>query len=736
MNTPPQESGAAGSAGNRELLAGTVERVTFHNPDNGFSVLRIKARGHPDQVTVVGSIPTINAGEFVQASGHWVVDRSYGRQFKAEFLRTAAPSTVKGIERYLASGLIKGIGEVYARKLVAAFGESVFDVIDRQPDRLRGVDGIGPKRAEAILAGWVEQKAIREIMVFLHQHGLGTSRATRIFRTYGAGALRVISENPYRLAEDIRGVGFRTADAIAARTGIEPTALIRRRAALRHILRQAVDEGHCALPEPDLMALSAQLLEAGTDAVAEALEAEVAEGALIRDDIDGTACVFLNPLHAAENQIARRLGRLRRGAPPWPPIDVEKAIPWVEDKLGIALADSQRQALATALRSKVVVVTGGPGVGKTTLMRALLRIVIAKRARVALAAPTGRAAKRLSESSGLEAKTVHRLLEVDARHGGFRRTAENPLECDLLVVDEVSMVDVPLMEALLTAVPDAAAVVLVGDADQLPSVGPGQVLADIIAAGVVPVVRLTEVFRQAAASRIIVNAHRIRRGEMPVADDGPGSDFRFVACDEADEGAAQIRRLIADEIPRHYGLDGKRDVQVLCPMNAGRLGARTLNLDLQAALNPPGAAAIERFGWRFAVGDKVIQVENNYDKDVYNGDLGLIAAINADDSEVVVNFDNRAIAYAFDELDQLALAYAITIHKAQGSEYPAVVVPITTQAYPMLQRRLLYTAITRGRRLVVVVGQMKAVAMAVKGERGGRRFSKLKAFLQQPSAPR
>lgn len=725
----------AGSAGNRELLAGTVERVTFHNPDNGFSVLRIKARGHPEQVTVVGSIPAINAGEFVQASGNWVVDRSYGRQFKAEFLRTAPPSTVKGIERYLASGLIKGIGEVYARKLVAAFGESVFDVIDRQPDRLRGVDGIGPKRAEAILEGWVEQKAVREIMVFLHQHGLGTSRAARIYRTYGAGALRVISENPYRLAEDIRGIGFRIADAIAARTGIEPTALIRRRAALRHVLRQAVDEGHCALPEPELMALSAQLLEAGTDAVAEALDAELAEGALIRDDIDGTACVFLNRLHAAEDAIARRLDRLRGGAPPWPPIEAGKAIPWVEDKLGIALADSQRQALATALRSKAVVVTGGPGVGKTTLMRALLRIVIAKRARVALSAPTGRAAKRLSESSGLEAKTIHRLLEVDARHGGFRRTADNPLDCDLLVVDEVSMVDVPLMEALLNAVPDAAAVVLVGDADQLPSVGPGQVLADIIAAGVVPVVRLTEVFRQAAASRIIVNAHRIRRGEMPVADDGPGSDFRFVACGEPEEGAAQIRRLIAEEIPRHYGLDGKRDVQVLCPMNAGRLGARTLNLDLQAALNPPGAAAIERFGWRFAVGDKVIQVENNYDKDVYNGDLGLIAAIDADDSEVVVTFDSRAIVYAFDELDQLALAYAITIHKAQGSEYPAVVVPITTQAYPMLQRRLLYTAITRGRRLVVVVGQMKAVAMAVKGERGGRRFSKLKAFLQRQSTP-
>lgn len=717
------------AAPDRENLAGLVERVTFHNEDSGFCVLRVKARGQRDLITVVGHAAAISAGEFVQASGRWVNDRTHGLQFRADFLRSAPPTTAEGIEKYLASGMIKGIGPIYAKALVKAFREQVFDVIEHKPERLQEVDGIGPKRADSIVAAWADQKAIREIMIFLHSHGVSTSRAVRIFKTYGADAIRLISENPYRLARDIRGIGFKSADQIAQKLGIEKTAMIRACAGIGYALTEAMDEGHCGLPRDELLIMAAALLEVPAEIIETALELELHDGDVVADSVDDSPCIFLAGLHRAERAIAGRLRTLATGSLPWPAIDAEKAIPWVETKAAITLAESQREAVRLALQSKLLVITGGPGVGKTTLVNSILKILTVKGVRIALAAPTGRAAKRLSESTGLEAKTIHRLLEADPVHGGFRRREDNTLECDLLVVDETSMIDVPLMHALLKAVPDQSALILVGDVDQLPSVGPGQVLADIIGSGAVPVVRLTEVFRQAAESRIIVNAHRINQGLMPEWVQDPASDFHFVECADPEDGVAKILQIVRERIPARYGLDSIRDIQVLCPMNRGGLGARSLNIDLQKALNPPGELRVERFGSTFAVGDKVMQVENDYDKEVYNGDLGVIRSIDPEASEMVIEFDGRPVTYGFGELDEIALAYATTIHKSQGSEYPAVVIPLTTQHYPMVQRNLLYTAVTRGKRLVVIVGQRKAMAIAVKGKQTRRRWSKLRELL-------
>ncbi len=579
-------------ASSSDHLAGTVERVTFHNEENGFSVLRVQARGRREPVTVVGHAASVSVGEFIQAEGAWVNDRVHGLQFSARRLASVAPTTVEGIEKYLGSGLIKGIGPHFARRLVDAFGTSVFDVIDQEPARLRSVDGIGRTRAARIVDAWKEQKAVRDIMVFLHSHGVGTSRAVRIFKTYGPDAIAIISENPYRLAADIRGIGFLTADKIASTLGIEKTAMIRARAGIGYTLSEATDDGHCGLPLSELMPAASRLLDIPEALVAEALDLELAAETVVRDTVNGGACVFLASLHAAERIIAARIRSLAAGGVPWKPIDADRAIPWVEARLSMSLARMQAEALRMAVRSKVFVITGGPGVGKTTLLNAILAVVGARGVRLALCAPTGRAAKRLSETTGVEAKTIHRLLEVDPKTGGFKRQESNPLACDLLVVDEMSMVDVPLMHALLRAVPPHAAVILVGDVDQLPSVGPGQVLADIIGSGAVPVVRLTEVFRQARESQIIVNAHRINHGEMPdAAPAGGATDFFFTEVDDPEQGAARLLQIVAERIPARFGLDPVRDVQVLCPMNRGALGARSLNVELQKLLNPGREAA-------------------------------------------------------------------------------------------------------------------------------------------------
>ena len=723
MKTEPKPS-------DRELLAGLVERVTYQNAENGFCVIRVKARGHRELITVVGHAAAISAGEWITAAGDWVNDRTHGQQFKARFLKTSAPTSVEGIEKYLASGMIRGIGPVYAKKLLRAFGEKVFDVIEAEPDRLREVDGIGPVRASRIVAAWAEQKVVREIMVFLHSHGVGTARAVRIYKTYGADAVQVMSENPYRLARDIRGIGFKTADAIAMKLGVDKTAMIRVRAGISYALTEAMDEGHCGLPSAELMPLAEKLLEVPQNLIGTALDLELADGTVIADRLGEIDCVFLASLHRAERAVAERLLTLTRGKLPWASIDPDKAIPWIERRTGLRLAESQKAAVAIALGSKVLVITGGPGVGKTTIVNAILRILAAKDVKLLLCAPTGRAAKRMNEATGFEAKTIHRLLEVDPKGGGFRRDTENPLDCDLLVVDETSMVDVLLMHALLKAVPDKAALLVVGDVDQLPSVGPGQVLADMIASAAVPVVRLTEVFRQAAKSQVIVNAHRINQGIIPdLRKPEAESDFYFVEADDPETAVPRIIELVSNRIPRRFGLDPIRDVQVLCPMNRGGVGARSLNIELQAALNPAGDRKVERFGWTFAPGDKVMQIENDYDKEVYNGDIGYVTSVEPDDGELTAIFDGRPVTYGFGELDALVPAYAATIHKSQGSEYPAVVIPVMTQHYTMLQRNLLYTGVTRGKRLVVLVGQKKAVAIAVRSVSGRRRWSKLREWL-------
>ncbi|MGI3213090.1 SF1B family DNA helicase RecD2 [Roseovarius tibetensis] len=713
-----------------EVLAGLVERVTFHSQESGFCVLRVKARGHRELVTTVGHAAMISAGEWVTASGVWINDRTHGLQFKAQFLRASAPSSIDGIEKYLGSGMIRGIGPVYARRLVKMFGKDVFDIIEATPERLREVEGIGPKRADKITSGWADQKVIREIMVFLHEHGVGTARAVRIFKTYGTDAVEVMSENPYRLARDIRGIGFRTADLIAEKLDIEKTAMIRVRAGISFALSEAMGDGHCGLPRGDLVGLAGKLLEVPTDLIESAMQEELDEGTVTADQVGDTDCIFLTGLYQAERGIADQIRRIKQGALPWPDIDADKALPWIEQKTGLSLADSQAEAIRLALKSKVMVITGGPGVGKTTIVNSILRILAAKSVKLLLCAPTGRAAKRMTEATGMEARTIHRLLEFDPKAFGFKRGEDSPLDCDLLVLDESSMVDVSLMQSLLKAVPGNAALLIVGDIDQLPSVGPGQVLADIISSGAVPVMRLTEVFRQAAQSRIITTAHAINAGRIPDLSPPDGeSDFYFVPAADPEQAVPRIVELVAKRIPRRFGLDPIKDIQVLCPMNRGGIGARSLNIELQAALNPAGDKKVERFGSTFAPGDKVMQIENDYDKDVYNGDIGMIEDIDLDEGELAVDFDGRSVSYLFGELDTLVPAYAATIHKSQGSEYPAVVIPVMTQHYAMLQRNLIYTGVTRGKKLVVLVGQKKAVAISVKNISGRRRWSKLDEWL-------
>ncbi|MBP6708691.1 MAG: ATP-dependent RecD-like DNA helicase [Candidatus Accumulibacter sp.] len=713
-----------------DRLAGLVERVTFHNEQNGFCVLRLKVKGERELITLIGHAPVVSPGEYASASGNWVTDREHGRQFRAVFVKIYPPTTLTGIERYLGSGMVKGIGPVYAGKLVKAFGAAVFDVIEQSPERLREIPGIGEVRARKITSGWADQKVIRSIMVFLHAHGVSTSRAVRIFKTYGQGAIEIVQENPYRLAQDIRGIGFLSADTIAQKIGIAKDSPLRAQAGISYALTEASGQGHCGLPYADLVPLAVKLLDIAESIIETAIAQEVADEVLLPDTVEGQACVFLAPLYYAEQSIAAQIQRLDAGGTTLPAFEADKAIPWVEQKLSIQLADSQKAAIRLALSSKLLVITGGPGVGKTTLVKSILTIMAVKGVKPLLCAPTGRAAKRLSESTGLEAKTIHRLLEINPINGQFKRNVDNPLECDLLVADECSMIDVPLANQLLKAVATRTAVILVGDVDQLPSVGPGQFLTDLIDSGVVPVIRLTEVFRQAATSRIVRSAHQINRGVFPsLPEKGEASDFYLVAAEEPEVIAQTVVDLVQTRLPRKFEVDSIRDIQVLCPMNRGITGARGINQALQAVLNPPGEHSVDKFGNRFSVGDKVMQIENNYDRDVFNGDIGFVTGVDQDEEELAVAFDGRVVIYPFGELDELVLCYATTIHKSQGSEYPVVVIPISTQHYMMLKRNLIYTGITRGKRLVVLVGQKRALAMAVKGKQVERRWSKLKEGL-------
>lgn len=709
-----------------------VERVTFHNAENGFAVLRVRTRGKDAAIaTVVGHVGVIAEGERILAQGEWRHDRMHGRQFVAERI---APQPMQGraqIETFLASGAIKGVGPSTAHLMLVHFGEKVLDVLEHEPERLRELPGIGPTRAKKIGESWAAQRSTRELMLFLADSGIGVARAGRIQKQFGADAVRVIQQNPYRLVREIRGIGFATADALALKLGLARDSLERIRAGVSHTLVEASAQGHCGLPTEDLIAGCAKLLGIATDRIGEGIALELEAKRLIRDTLGGRDAIFLPWLHRAEAVSGETLRRLAQGRPPWPQIDVAKALQWVERKTRVQLAPSQRAAVETMLRSKVCVITGGPGVGKTTIVRSIVEIVGAKHMDILLAAPTGRAARRLGESTGSEAKTIHRLLEVNAQTGEFARDETNPLECDLLIVDEASMIDVMLMQALLRALPEQAALLLVGDVDQLPAVGPGQVLADVIRSGAIPVVRLTEVFRQEAQSRIVTSAHAINEGHMPELGHRDG-DFYFVRASDSAAAAERIVDLVAERIPKRFGHDPLREIQVLCPMRRGAAGVEGLNAALQKRLNPstPDTPRIERLGTSFHAGDKVMQTANDYEKDVFNGDTGVIVEIDAEAGTAIVDMDGRVVEYTEDEMEDLVLAYATTIHKSQGSEYPAVVIALTMQHAIMLQRNLVYTAVTRGKKLVVIVGQEGALRQAVQTTSTRRRWTKLSEWLK------
>jgi len=715
----------------KEHLSGNIERITYHNEDNGFCVLRVKVKNHKDLVTVTGSSPTLSVGEYIKCSGVWFNDRNYGKQFKADFLKALPPDTLEGIEKYLGSGLIKGIGAHFAKKLVSAFGDKVFDVIEKKPELLSTLDGIGKVRAKSICNNWKDQKVVREIMIFLQSHGVGTTRATRIFKTYGEDAIAIVSKNPYQLAKDIRGIGFVSADIIAGNLGIAKDSLIRARAGLSHILLEATSSGHCALPQETLIQNTQKLLEIDVSLIELAIAKEIELKSIICDLIEDKSCIFLASYHFYEKQIAKLLLSIKNSDISRGDNDALELIPQIEQELSIQLADNQKEAVSKALSNKLMVITGGPGTGKTTLVQTLIKILEIKELNIKLCAPTGRAAKRLSETTGLAATTIHRLLEIDQAQGGFKHNEENRISCDYLIVDESSMIDVTLFFALLKALPDSAGLLLVGDVDQLPSVGAGQVLKDIINSNMITTVRLNQIFRQSATSDIITNAHNVNKGILPnLITHKENTDFYFIEAEPGDDIINKIITITCERIPKKFSLDSVNDIQILCPMQRGGSGARLLNSELQKALNPNHQEGITKFGQVFAIGDKVMQMENNYDKDTYNGDIGIISAIDKDEQAVIIDFYGNKVEYDYADLDQITLSYATTIHKSQGSEYPAIIIPLTMQSYMMLRRNLIYTAITRGKKLVIVIGEKKAFAMAVRDSKSSNRYSKLKDWLQ------
>lgn len=715
-----------------ETISGIIERVTYHNPENGFAVLRVHLPNQSEVQTVIGHTAHPTAGEHLTATGRWTMDINHGAQFKAETMQTSSPNSAEGIERYLASGAIRSIGPQLAKRIVEVHGSKTLDILENYSDFLLHIQGIGKAKLKKIRESWREQQEVRRIMLFLHEHGIASSRAVKIYRTYGENAIETIQANPYRLADEIRGIGFKSADEIAHKLGFDPQAPLRAKAAIRYTLNQCTNEGHCCFPRQQLLAATAELVAIPAERIEAALEESIQAGHVLVEQDDEETWIFLPSLQRAEQQLAQSVRRLLAADQhPLPVEEIEERIQRIEAKFGMPFAEAQRQALKAASKHQFLIITGGPGVGKTTVVKGIIELFQSQQLRCTLAAPTGRAAKRLTETTNLQASTIHRLLEFDPARGEFKRQARFPLEGDLFVLDEVSMVDVALMNQFLRAIPDDACVILVGDEDQLPSVGPGRVLHDLIHAQTVPVVRLTEIFRQSKTSEIVQAAYAIHRGELPAKQQREElSDFYWIEAEEPEEIQDKLIRLVTERIPKRFGFDPMRDIQILSPMNRALLGARNLNQIFQAQLNPEGKPEVERFGVKFRVGDRVMQRENNYQREMYNGDLGRIAKINLLDQEVIVHSEGREVGYDFADLDELALAYVLSIHKSQGSEYPCVVIPLHTQHFRLLQRNLLYTAVTRGKQLVIVVGSRKAFGISVSTINSAPRFSRLLNRLQ------
>lgn len=727
---PPSSTNSNPDPANMTQLAGVLEKITYQNPDNGFTVARLQPVGATSEaVTVVGALGGVGVGASLALAGQWRQDGRHGRQFVVSTYRVAQPNTLVGIEKYLGSGMIKGIGPSYAARIVAHFGLETMTVLEREPERLREVAGLGGKRVEAIGQAWREHRDLHEVMLFLQGHDIPAALAVKIYRAYGREALTVVRTNPYRLAEEIWGVGFRSADRIAISLGMSPLDHRRARAGLLFVLNEAAGEGHCYLEEAELLRHCAALLTIPAELVAAELPRLVVDERLV---ISGEK-IYLAPLYHAETGAAAGFLRLHGGAPPWGGITVARALPALQEQLGVRLADEQQDALQTVLGGRLAIITGGPGTGKSTILKALILLLEQQGVGISLAAPTGRAAKRLAEATGREAKTLHRLLEYDPVGRGFKRNPENFLDGDLVVVDEASMLDIYLANALLRALPPHGALLLVGDSDQLPSVGPGNVLRELLAAEIFPVARLTWIFRQAEGSLISLNADRVNRGEpFELLPDYRGDkDFYCIPRETDREIEAEVLSLCGGRLGKRYGFEARRDIQVLTPMRKGLVGLENLNLRLQELLHAGGAGDRERGSGGFLVGDKVMQLRNNYDKEVFNGDIGFVTGIDAEEEILTVDFDGRQVLYGVADRNELQLAYAITVHKAQGSEFPCVIIPLHTSHYALLQRNLLYTALTRGRKLVLVVGSHRAVALAIANNRIQARHSGLRQRLRE-----
>lgn len=707
-----------------------VERITYQNADNGYTVLKCAVKNAQDLVTVVGIMPDTHVGSVLALEGVWKVDAKYGRQFSVEKFEETLPATVYGIEKYLGSGLIKGVGPKFARRIVEKFGKDTLDVIEENPDALIEVEGIGRVRVERIRKSWEEQKEIKNIMLFLQGHEVSTSHATKIFKTYGSDSISVVQENPYRLADDIWGIGFKTADTIAEKMGIEKDRFIRLRSGILYTLNKLSENGHCYAVREQLIQAAVQLLEV------EEAELEITLDEMLRTEevIREEEAIYLPPFFFSETGCAKRLLKLL-AAERRVQMDVDTVMETVMGRTGqgqhITYDEVQLEAIRAAVSSKIMVLTGGPGTGKTTTTMGIIAAYRAAGCRIVLAAPTGRAAKRMSEATGMEAKTIHRLLEYKPPEG-YQRKEENPLEGDVLILDECSMIDIMLMYNLLKAMPEQMTLIMVGDTDQLPSVGAGNVLKDIISSGRIPVVRLCRIFRQARGSRIIMNAHRINKGEQIDMRGGRDSDFFFAAKETNEEVVELLVKYCTENLPRYYHVDALQDIQVLTPMQRGVCGAANLNQVLQEAMNP-GSIFLRRGGTQYRLHDKVMQIRNDYDKEVFNGDIGVINHVDMEERELTVNFDGREVVYDVSELEELTLAYAITIHKSQGSEYPIVVMPFTMSHYVMLQRNLLYTGVTRAKKILVLIGEKKAVWYAVKNETTADRNTKLAERLREDS---